>query len=577
VTINPRIGKGKVLPFEINGALYSRLGLKSLDNHDLVEAISNYRRALEKDPQNIEYGLSVAEVLTEMHRFEESNRILLPMLSRKDCPAECYFGIACNFIGMQDYLRAYNSFENYLALEPDGEYAESAMEHLDYLDDRHTVRDVREIAAEEAERETIKLSNRCKTLLEMERMDEAIQILEEGVEKYPSQLGLRNNLAMVYFCKHEYTRALEYCNLVLQTDKYNVQAKCNLAFFLRHLQDQKAFEEIIKEIRAIDTDDADDLNRISVVFLEIGDYENAFITLKKLSRMYPYDSGITHRMGYCYYKLSQFSKAKKCYDRLLKIDHSDTIAKYYQSCCAQAIQAGASDDKIVWMSAYQVPFDEMLKRVIHLNDEIKKPLDELKKKWTEDRFFRDLLKWSMELTDYQAKRSLLVLVAAFGDENAELFLREFQLFSTQPDSLKNEVLGFLKHMGAQEPYFVYLDGELVQSKVCITEFPKKNMPIAYKRMLEILFHTMQQYRSERCLATALEICKKYMYEADGYPKLHTTQIRSLAAALDYLAGKECKEEATKNEICDRYDVSLLRLKNAVARVLRGCGRISDEG
>ena len=69
---------GKVLPFEQKSDFYYKRGSDKHDKNDLIEALSSYRRALEKDPDNQYTRLALAQVLTEMGRYAESNRILIP-------------------------------------------------------------------------------------------------------------------------------------------------------------------------------------------------------------------------------------------------------------------------------------------------------------------------------------------------------------------------------------------------------------------------------------------------------------------------------------------------------------------
>ena len=130
------IGHGKVLPFQQKGEFFLRRGMTKLDRNNLLDAIVNYRQALALEPENAEYKLALAEVLTEMNRFEESNRILLTLFEGGTSTiSECYFGMGCNFIGMQDYDHARDSFEHYATIDPDGEFADEAYDMLDVLED----------------------------------------------------------------------------------------------------------------------------------------------------------------------------------------------------------------------------------------------------------------------------------------------------------------------------------------------------------------------------------------------------------------------------------------------------------
>ena len=48
-------------------------------------AFQNYRKAIDRAPDNIEYKLKISEILTDMERYEESNQWLL-RLSRETEP-----------------------------------------------------------------------------------------------------------------------------------------------------------------------------------------------------------------------------------------------------------------------------------------------------------------------------------------------------------------------------------------------------------------------------------------------------------------------------------------------------------
>ena len=125
---------GKVLSFEQKGEFFYRRGLNRLDENKLSEALCNYRLASERDPGNEEILLAMAEVLTEMERYDESNRILFALMRREEHDSECYFGLGCNFMGLNDLEHAKDAFERYADLEPEGEFVYDAFNMLDAID-----------------------------------------------------------------------------------------------------------------------------------------------------------------------------------------------------------------------------------------------------------------------------------------------------------------------------------------------------------------------------------------------------------------------------------------------------------
>src|SRR5690606_20603535 len=101
---------------------------------------------------------------------------------------------------------------------------------------------------------------------------------------------------------------------------------------------------------------------------------------------------------------------------------------------------------------FQVPYDEIIRRVKALNEFFRLTDNDLLKKWKESEYFRSLLYWGLDLNDSLIKSAILNVVASFRDEEAEEFLRLFLLRKNEDKKLKQEVVGFLKEMNAAEPY-----------------------------------------------------------------------------------------------------------------------------
>ena len=125
--------KQKVVPFEQSGQFYHKKARKYMENNNYINALNFYRKAVEKDPENIEYLLDLSEVFTEMGYFDESNRILFSVLQKDKRRVDCYFGLGCNFMGLQEFDKAEECFERYLIMDPNGMYWEDAHDLLHVL------------------------------------------------------------------------------------------------------------------------------------------------------------------------------------------------------------------------------------------------------------------------------------------------------------------------------------------------------------------------------------------------------------------------------------------------------------
>ena len=555
---------GKVLSFNQSGDFFFRRGMSKLDKNNLLDALAMYKEALKRDPANADIKLAIAEVLSEMNRFEESNRALFTLFpSKPDRPSEWHFGMGCNFIGMQEYENAYQSFEEYLKLDPEGEFAPEAYETLEAFSDweRPELYELPDIDRAEAYR----LARLGKERIEHDDYEGAITGLEKVVSENPQMLHARNNLALAYFCVREYDKATKQVQIVLTETPDDVQAHCNMALFLKAAKQDELAEKEAAFLIACGASEPDDLNRIGITLMEMQRYREAFDVLSRLFRMAPYDSSITHRLGVCCYNLGDYMRAIYYYDRLLKIDRYDSIARYYRAICRSAAE-GAPRKKGILIQ-YQVPLDGMLNRIHKLNDYLHKSADELKKLWNSDEEFQSLVRWGLDMPDTHIKRAMLGLLATVNDEDSELLLRDFLLRRSQPDELKKDVFGMLKQMNVAEPYIAYMNGSLIESHVSVVRLIPENVPKSYRDVMELCFNNMHQTRTEDTLVNAVRIWNRYVNSLTVYPVIRRPQIQALAAALEYLACRAASIKVAKPEVCHSYGITVLRLNNALTKLM----------
>lgn len=557
--------KGRVLSFEQPGDFFLRRGTVKLDKNNLVDALANYRQALSLEPDNVEYKLAIAEVLTEMNRFEESNRILFTLFEEGECEiSECYFGMGCNFLGLQDFDHARDSLESYLQLDPEGDFIDDAYDMLDMLSDNQLLCET--LAGDEAcESQALQSAQLGKAMLERNDIKGAISALEKAIKICPDMSFVRNNLALAYFCDHDYERAMEQVHAILLKDPSNIQAHCNLAIFCNAVDDKKAVEQELEFLTSRQIQDFDDMHRMAITLMELNRFEQARVFLKRLYQMLPYDSGIIHRLAVCNYKLGKYRQALNLYDRLVKIDPNDTVAQYYRNVCRRTI--GGEPPQTNLLINYQVPFKETLERISWINKCMRLPSQELLEVWNGGRL-EAMLKWALDIPDYNVKHTMLGIVMSFGDKRAEGILRDFLLQRMQPDELKREVFGMLKQMGAKESYYGYINGKLVQSRVNIVKVSLEDLPGQYRDVIETCILRMQHDREDQLLVAAVKLWGDYCAGIKKFTKLGKLQITAMAAAIEYLTCRGSGIRVTKKSICSKYDISIKRLNTAIDKITK---------
>jgi len=453
----------KVIPFEQSGQFYHRKARKYLENNNYINALNFYRKAVEKDPENIEYLLDLSEVFTEMGYFDESNRILFSILQKDRKRVECYFGLGCNFLGLQEFDKAEDCFEKYLVMDPDGAYWEEAQDLLDVLRNKEYF--VEDIEDEDYEREKLyKAAIKGKEYLDRGDYENAVKELEKVVKKDDELIFAKNNLALAYFCLGKLDKAIDLSLEVLEKDQYNVHANCNIALFYFESGDLKACKDAVDVILKLSPDDPEDIHKIAVTLCELKEHEKANQLLKKLLQYKPYDIRVLHYTAISCFNLGRYKESLMYWDRIAKIDPYNSISSFYKRMVNGYIRNNEEVHRELPYH-FQVPYDEVIRRVKTLNDFFQLTEKDLLKKWKENDYFRSLLNWGLDLNDSMIKKAILNVVASFKDKKAEEFLRLFLLRKNEDKSLKQDAMGLLKEMNAEEPYIAYIDDEIVEVKV----------------------------------------------------------------------------------------------------------------
>ncbi|MDO4572479.1 MAG: tetratricopeptide repeat protein [Clostridia bacterium] len=566
--------KGKVIPFQQSAGFYMKRGAKDMVKNDMLGALQRYRLAHMAAPDEAEPLMALAEILSHMQRFEESNRLILLFMSRAEATPECHFGLACNYFGMREYDYAAESLENCLRLEPDGPFAADAEDFLDLLDDDEAMFETVGLK-EDADFDANAACVYARHLMAAADYRTAIAVLEHELKREPDSVMLKNQLALAYFCNGERAKAETLTRALLDGGRGDLQTRCNHAMLLMTGGDKAAADAAIDELLNLRTESPEILHSMAVLLLESERYADALRVLGELRRLQPYDRSTLHMLGLCRYRLGDTSGAQECYRRLMRIDPDDSVAAYYFK-RSRKTDMDERSFRTHWVIAYQVPFSEAFRRLNHINRCLLLPDEELRALWTEGRRFQNLLLWALTLTEQRIKKSILSLLCLYGDARAEELLRDFLLRTDQPDELKRLVFGLLKHMGAKEPYMAYLDGRWLQG--CVNLVPLDyTLPAAYEAVIQLAIQAMNGYYPNECLSAAAGVFKRYADSLQKrFPRISSMQVSSMAAALELIGCRACEVAVDEGELCARYRISATRLRNAMNKLAPFASEAGDE-
>ena len=97
--------RDNILSFDQGAGFYLKTGRRQAEAGNLVRALAHLRTAHEKDPDNPEITIALAEIMNRMQRFEESIAVLMGLGRLEALPPDGLFGMASNFIAMEERTR----------------------------------------------------------------------------------------------------------------------------------------------------------------------------------------------------------------------------------------------------------------------------------------------------------------------------------------------------------------------------------------------------------------------------------------------------------------------------------------
>lgn len=542
---------GNILSFNQPAEFFIKKAEKHIDAGNLLEALSLYRCVLGMEPQNVEYLLNIAQIYSEMGLYAESNDVLLKIAKYGNTPTECLFALGCNYMGMKNYELADEAFEQYLSIDPEGEYAEDIDELFDIIDEEEyeeegTLHDINR-------RMLIDESCKGKQYLDKGDYKNAIRHLENVVKKDDTIFSAMNNLALAYFFDGKKQKAVETSERVIAVQPLNLHACCNLALFYSELNDHARASVYLNKLDTLLDIEPEDMHKVALTYCELGYHEKAYKWFLKITAFQPYDIRILHFCGLAALNCGQYAEALNCFNKILKIDPHNSLAVYYKTHAQEAKKNGGHRELEY---VYQVQYDEIKRRISYLNECLKKKEDCLRQKWNGESYFSSIISWGLNYGDEYIKKIVLEILSIFSDEKAEEAMRDFLLKSTETDEIKNDVFMYLKRMGAKEPYVAYIKGSIAEVRVGTVSEDIKALPPQYAQALAIFIKNVRDRYEDSFLSSGVELLVTIAKERndDG---LWVSKPQALAAALE-LCVSELMENIRppyKKELQQIYQIS----------------------
>ncbi|MFZ5352993.1 MAG: tetratricopeptide repeat protein [Bacillota bacterium] len=543
----------KIVQFERSAEFYFDLGYKYIQKGKLKTALRYIEKAAKSKPKDDFVQFNYAGLLAELGEVEHSTEVLQNIVKNINPKySECYFGLGCNYLQMQKIKKAIKYFEQYLEIDPDGEFSEEAEDLLEML---IMIKDANNNLDDDELEKIYKLEEDAIKHLERKEYVNAVEKFETVVELLPNAIPARNNLSLAYYYLGEVDKAIELAKEVLNYEPENIHANCNLTIYYNKRKLDNWVEKQVKEVKMLSSDNPDYLFKIADTLGSLGRHNDAYKAYKKLLLVESENSLYTHYAAIAAYNCGKYSESIRLWEKLEKLDKENHLSEYYIARARECMDD--STKQVPLMYLYQLPKDEISSRI----DRIYKFL-ELSKMESQAFVERpenlELLYFALCFDKHFIRKLIFNKFKNDYIRGSEKILSTYALRGDVEDYIKAEIIFLLDILSVPKPYKIFLQGRVVE----INGEPLNCLELDHKEqwmnVVDMAIHGMKGRYSNNYEDTVKKIWFTFIKYL--YPEVpHISKAEVWAAALEYTYSRIRGYEYTQSEIAGFYGVSTGKL------------------
>lgn len=429
----------KVVSFERSSEYVHHRAMVNRRENNPVDALELMRHAAERSPENKEYQLDLAELYCEMGCHEQSNRLLLDLLSRKDAPAECYYGLALNQLGLNDLEGARQSLRLYRSADPNGALSGDAGRLAAELE----IYDALNRPASRRLYRAMCIADRACDAMREGEGEKANRLFERSFALSSEQYEMRAMYAMNLLSVGDEQAARREAERASEGFPPSVRAMCVSAQVLHALGETDRAKALVRESMKEHTDGAD-LRLLIYTLSELEMHAEAAESARLALQETPYDRQLLHIRAVALYRSGRSEdQVRHFWLRILRIDPDDTIARFYQDAAAKGVLKDNMPDYV-----YQVPEAEYERRFVWLSEQVNEGLIRTREIWKADPEFRRLIRWAAAADNEKLRHVAVTVIAAMDDEEAQSSARALLFSRNVQTELKIHAASLLRLRGA---------------------------------------------------------------------------------------------------------------------------------
>ncbi|SFI63093.1 tetratricopeptide repeat protein [Thermoflavimicrobium dichotomicum] len=545
----------KVVRLRFDAGFFFERAVRSLNRHQYEKALKYFRLAVEKEPDNPVNHCNLAGILSELGRYEESNKVLETVLNEVDPNLhECLFYMANNAGNMDNLELAESYLLEYLSRDPYGEYAEEAEDML-YMLSLELGRPPKEPIPVELPLH-IQKHEEAYRYLETGNFLPAIDLLKEIIEMQPDYLPAYNNLAQAYYYMGKIEESLELIDQVLKKDPTNLHALCNFAVISDAMGKVSLSQRIIQTLKNLVPMHKEHAYKLALTMGTLGEHEVAYKLFSLLAKVeiLP-EPDLYHYAAVSAWNTGRLIQARRYWKKALALDQQSGVPLFYLKQVEKHLNHPDHTRPVV---SYDYRIPEEKKDI--------PPSEQLEELYSDPSFTQFLYNLLDEGHDHD-KFGAIQTLALLSPEDLEEKLREILLRPGENMQLKKMALFTLQDMNAEPPFMMNYEGYKLQIERVYLQTDFSLWKKKWDQVWDCCLKHMQDASSkEKQKAKAL--WKKQM--ENGIPTVH--KVEGWAAAIEYLAIKQDQQAVTKTSLAQKYNISV----STVTRYIKQLSSLADE-
>lgn len=304
-----------------NGRFRKRLAQLYLQKNQFDKALSELLEYEQLEPDDYTTRVKIGLLFFELKKFDEAKERFGAILKEQSEADNVRFYLAAVYEETKEYDKA---LKNFLKVTKDSSFYKEAMLHVGFIYRATNKADEGVAFAKKlikANADVVEFYDMQASFLESTRkFKEAMDILTQGLKKFPGDEKLTYFQGAIYERLGDRTKALENMRSILVTNPKNAHALNFIGYtYTESGENLEEAEKFIRQARDLRPDDGFIEDSLGWVLFKRGKTDEAMEHLERAAKLQPEEAVVYEHMGDIYQEQKAFTKAAQAYQKAYQL------------------------------------------------------------------------------------------------------------------------------------------------------------------------------------------------------------------------------------------------------------------